>query len=351
MSLNETSKLEKQMDDLDQFILNGGESKPESELTLTGTLTRDPNLRHLPNGTFTCDFGVEIAEPSWDPHPTFLIQGIELERFRCKAYGQTAEIINKYYRKGREIIITGDIWEIQPVQVTEKLRYDQTVVFVNEVKLSEIQQVCHERDIKSLCHFTRGDRLRSILLKGRGLLSRIFLETLPAKYRPPFTDQDRGDGFKEAICLSISFSNYRMFYSKTGPSNQHKWVVLLLDVRVLWELDCAFCHQNARFEPVLRVPLEERKRLILLERMFWLSDSHPDGSTTYQRQQIPDNYPTHPEAEVLVFDSIPAEYIKEVHFYDRTALTTWQQENPGTYSQRFCANEHYFKYRCDYKAW
>ena len=337
------------MDDLDQIILNGGEFKSESALTLTGTLTRDPNLRYLPNGTVTCDFGVEKMDHSWDPPPYVLIQGIEFEHFHCKAYGQTAEIINKYYRKGSEIIITGDIWDKRPVQVTEKVGYDQIVVLVNEVKLPEIQQICHERDIKTLCHFTRIERLRSAL--HRDLLSRKFLEKLPSKVRPPFTDQDRDDGYKDAICLSISFPNYRMFFKKTnGGANQHEWVVLLLDVRVLWELDCAFCHQNARFEPVRSVTLQDRKRLVSLERMFWNSDFHSDESI-YQRQQIPDNYPTHPEAEVLVFDSIPAEYINEVHFYNEAALTAWLEKNSGTYSQRFCANEYYFKYRCDYKAW
>ena len=52
----------------------------------------------------------------------------------------------------------------------------------------------------------------------------------------------------------------------------------------------------------------------------------------YQRQQIPDNYPTHPE-QVLVFDSIPAEYINEVHFYNETALKAWQEKNSGNDSQ------------------
>ena len=63
------------------------------------------------------------------------------------------------------------------------------------------------------------------------------------------------------------------------------------------------------------------------------------------------NYPTHPEAEVLVFDSIPAEYINEVHFYDDDALQTWQKNNSSTYPQKFYANRQYFKPRCDYKAW
>ena len=51
------------MDDLDQFILEGGCLKSSSELTMTdGILIRNPNLRYLPNGTAACDFGIEFQD-------------------------------------------------------------------------------------------------------------------------------------------------------------------------------------------------------------------------------------------------------------------------------------------------
>ena len=190
--------------------------------------------------------------------------------------------------------------------------------------------------------------MRSILY--RGLLSRSFLEKLPTSVRPQFPDLNRDDGYKDAICLSIGFPNYRMFFSKTGRANQHQWIVLLLDARILWEKDCAFCHQNARFEPVIEVPLEYRKKLVSLKRMFWDSDYDRTG-LRYQRQQIPDNYPTHPEAEVLVFDTISVEDINAIHFFNDTALQKWLKDNPRTDSPKFYANPQYFKYRCDYEVW
>ena len=115
-----------------------------------------------------------------------------------------------------------------------------------------------------------------------------------------------------------------------------------------------FVTQNAIYEPVLKIPLGNRKKLEALQRMFWDWDYiNPEKSrSTYKRDpQIPDAYPTHPEAEVLVFDSIPAEHINEIHFYDDDALQTWQKNNSSTYSQKFYANKQYFKPRCDYKAW
>ena len=349
MEQNEELRLQKLIYDLDQLILQGSRPSDAAQISITdGILTRDPNLRQLPDGTSVCDFAFESQDSKWDPNPHILRQGIVYERFLCIAYGQTAKIIHDYYRKGSQINISCFHWAQETFHASTNVAYEKWILFVNEVALSDIQQICYERDIKTLCHFTKVERLRSIL--HRDLLSRKFLEKLPESVRPPFTDMDRDDGYKDAICLSISFPNYRMFFSKTGRNNQHEWVVLLLDARILWELDCAFCHQNAIYKPVLRVPLENRKRLVSLQRMFGNSDFHSDGSM-YQRQQIPDNYPTHPEAEVLTFDSIPAEYINEVHFYNEDALKAWQKANPGADSQELCVNQDYFRPRCDYKAW
>lgn len=65
----------------------------------------------------------------------------------------------------------------------------------------------------------------------------------------------------------------------------------------------------------------------------------------------PEKSSHHEGVEVLVFGSISAEYINEVHFCNETALKAWQEKNSGTDSQRFSANEYYFRPRCDYKAW
>ena len=347
--------IKQRMDELDQIILAG--YRPPEIMSGTSvhssftdaTLTRNPNLSYLPNGTAVCDFGVESQDAESLP-PIMHIQGIVMgEMYLCKAYGQTAEIISNYYRKGNQIDMTCYLWAQEYTRPAPNAVSEKMILYVEEITLSETRQICYDRGISTLCHFTPSERLSSIL--HRDFLSRSFLEKLPASVRPPFTDLDRDDGYKDAICLSISFPNYRMFFKKTnGKANQHKWVVLLLDVRILWENECAFCHQNARFEPVLRVPLEYRKTNVALERMFWPLDYHETG-LRYLRQQIPENYPTHPEAEVLVFDTIPAEYINEVHFYDDTALQTWFKDNPETYSQKLYANRQYFKPRCDYKAW
>ena len=114
-------------------------------------------------------------------------------------------------------------------------------------RAAQIRRFCTEHDITKLLHYTRVENLRSILREG--LLSRETLDSRGQQYW--YNDQSRVVGYKNAICLSISFPNYKMFYSKREEkkkveevSDSH-WVVLHIDAEVLWELDCALFQKNA----------------------------------------------------------------------------------------------------------
>ena len=210
----------------------------------------------------------------------------------------------------------------------------------------QIQQICEEYGITTLVHFTRIENLRCIL--GEGLLSRSILEP---REKVHFNDPQRLDKQKDAICLNISFPNYQMFYSirermKSEEVNDSQWVVLLLDARVLWELDCAFCQRNAATNAVRSIPLEERKKPEALKDMF--TDFYV---IKHQDLPIPKNYPTHPQAEVLVFDRIPTEYINAIHFWDATILEQWRSNYTGTFSDKFFVDRMYFKPRSDFEKW
>ena len=224
---------------------------------------------------------------------------------------------------------------------------------------SQIQQFCEERGITTLIHFTQIKYLRDILHEG--LLDH---QSLVKKHGQQFVpnDQKRLDGYKEAICLSISFPNdllFSKFRYKYSGGNCSEWVVLLLDAKVLWELDCAFCQENAASNAARRIPLEKRKEPEALERIFievYRDIKIVDGSKKekiYQRQsmQIPAHYPTHPQAEILVFDQIPSDYIKEVHFYNETALKQWRYRNSRNYPPRLTVNQQYFQYGRDQVVW
>ena len=97
--------------------------------------------------------------------------------------------------------------------------------------------------------------------------------------------------------MSISFPNYQLFSKFSWSDNESQpdysgWIVLLLDGKVLWELDCAFCQENAASNTVRHIPLEERKKPDALKGMF-VDVCCDTNETIYQRQslQIPDHYP------------------------------------------------------------
>ncbi len=121
---------------------------------------------------------------------------------------------------------------------------------------------------------------------------------------------------------------------------------------MLWELDCAFCQENASSNAVRYIPLGDRKKPDALKGM--VEDYH---AIKRQSLQIPSDYPTHPQAEILVFDQIPARYINEVHFFTNTALEQWLASSQAAFSRtvsgepRYSYQREYFYPRCDYLKW
>ena len=249
--------------------------------------------------------------------------------------------------------ILGSVSTVPPVPIPNVIT-DENKVTVTEKNVElqkrsfQIQKFCEERDITTLVHFTRIENLRTILQEG--LIGRSLLEAREQQFL--WNDDDRSDGHTEANCLSISFPNYKMFWeirkkkeNAEGVSDS-QWIVLLLDAKVLWELNCAFCQRNAAQRTVSKIPIAERKKPEALKGMF--EDFY---NIKHQDLQIPQNYPTHPQAEVLVFDRIPTHYINAIHFGNATILEQWRSDYTGTCSDKFLLNSKYFKYRPDYEVW
>jgi len=71
-----------------------------------------------------------------------------------------------------------------------------------------IRAYCAARRIDTLIHFTRLENLAGILADG------ILPRSAPGGQarRVIFNDGVRIDGHKDAVCLSVSFPNYKMFY-------------------------------------------------------------------------------------------------------------------------------------------
>ncbi len=84
-----------------------------NKVILMGNLTRDPQLSYLPSQTPVVDFGLAMNH-------VWIKDGEKKETVcfvDCRAFGKTADTINKYMRKGRSLLIEGrlefDQWEAQ----------------------------------------------------------------------------------------------------------------------------------------------------------------------------------------------------------------------------------------------
>src|SRR5947208_2325096 len=83
-----------------------------NKVLLMGNLTRDPQLKYLPNQTPVVDFGMAInrrfkGADGQDRDEVCFVD--------CSAFARTAEVINQYFQKGKPIFIEGrlkyDSWE------------------------------------------------------------------------------------------------------------------------------------------------------------------------------------------------------------------------------------------------
>lgn len=74
-----------------------------NRIIILGNLTRDPELRALPNGTIVARFSVATNEMYKKDGETVTVPTF----FQCIAYGGTAETIAKYFKKGNRILVEG----------------------------------------------------------------------------------------------------------------------------------------------------------------------------------------------------------------------------------------------------
>lgn len=200
-----------------------------------------------------------------------------------------------------------------------------------------IQEYAVKRGIQYLMHFTRASNLGSILQRGLVLRNTLIQEG----YRD-FNDQYRIDG-TNAICLSIGFPNYKMFWGLRKNNPGVDWVILVIRPEVMWTLSCAFCATNAATTSVTAIPLAQRSTLAALQAMY--SDWNDKTRTLLN---IPDNYPTNPQAEVLMLEGVPRHHILGVFVLNETMKKSLQAQFPKLNVR---VNAGYFRYRRDYEQW
>ena len=209
----------------------------------------------------------------------------------------------------------------------------------NNIK-SLIRCYAQQRGIEQLLHFTRLENLPSIIQ--HGLLPRSYIRNY--NIRCNFNDNKRLDGLEDAICLSISFPNYRLFYKFRKQYTSSAWIILEIDPTLLWEYECIFCIHNAASSLVSRKSTEERKTFEEFKKIF---EDLPD--INIKRENLPDSYPTSPQAEVLVTQRIPLSLIRQIYTNNKTIMDYLQR---CRYPIPCSLNYQFFGPRCDWqKFW
>lgn len=206
----------------------------------------------------------------------------------------------------------------------------------------EIKNEIEKRGIKRLVHFSRLENLDSII--EFGLWPRTALDELKVRYI--YNDDSRMDGYSDASCLSIGFPNYKMFYYCRMKNDKENWIVLTLSPDILWQKDCAFCHKNAASRDVACIPLHERKKTEAFFKLFEDGENFPKRSAL----RIPISYPTNPQAEILVFEPIEAEYIKRIVF-QCPILAKKAEIKYEKYGIKSIFQPKFFSPRGDFKHW
>jgi len=94
-----------------------------NKVILLGNLTRDPQLSYTPNQTAVVDFGLAMNR-KWAGQDGSARE--ETCFVDCRAFGRSAENINKYCQKGRPLLVEGrltfDSWQAQDGSKRSKLR-------------------------------------------------------------------------------------------------------------------------------------------------------------------------------------------------------------------------------------
>jgi single-strand DNA-binding protein len=94
-----------------------------NKVLLLGNLTRDPQLSYTPSQTPVVDFGV-ATNRRWTGQDGS--QRDETCFVDCRAFGRTAENINKFFNKGKPIFLEGrltyDSWTAQDGSKKSRLR-------------------------------------------------------------------------------------------------------------------------------------------------------------------------------------------------------------------------------------
>lgn len=197
------------------------------------------------------------------------------------------------------------------------------------------------RGIEYLVHFTNTKNLESIL--SHGLLNRDYLDNYEYDYE--YNDYLRLDNVTESISTSITFPNYKMFWAIRKNNPNEDWAILFINAIKAFQRKCAFCSSNAACNEERLKELEKRCTYEAYVKMF-----EESGSNTRKIMGLTPDEPTNPQAEVLVLENIPINFIDFCLFENQIIFNKYRKLfHNKTIIAGF--DKGYFDARHDYRFW
>lgn len=201
----------------------------------------------------------------------------------------------------------------------------------------------HMRKIHTLTHFTSIENLDSIL--EYGILSKKLLIDNGLK----FTESDpyRFDNLPTHISTSVSFPNYRMFYSKRMSLLKRYVVLEIKSSQILRNSNPLFFETDAA-NSYYQNTNQDLSSIESFNQMF------KQKVITGERYPfLPDNYPTDPQAEIMLKDKIDISSIRCIHYdVDELSQNVDIINSLARNVNIDCVQSHrYFNYREDFNQW
>lgn len=157
------------------------------------------------------------------------------------------------------------------------------------------------RGVTRLCHFTKFQNLTHIIPSKTGVLASNSIR----QDTKNVTDNERYDNELDYVCCSVQYPN-SWFLKKAMQNNTDKifndWLVLYIDLSILNYQKAKFCPCNA----------SKGNGIYINDNMEEIDSIFAISVPTFSYPRSPSMFascPTDGQAEILIKDSIPREYI------------------------------------------
>ncbi len=205
------------------------------------------------------------------------------------------------------------------------------------------------RGVKLLAHFTPVSNLPSIL--SHGIMPRSALSERGIHADTP--DELRIDFRMDYSSFSVSFPNYRVFYSKR-MNTPFTYVVLIIDPQIILDLplnSISYLPDNAASGQIRNV--EQYTGLEAVKALF--SEAIQIRETTFTREQLGlrEQFTTNPQAEVFIRSIVEPRYIRSIITFDaeQAKQVREQLKSLPVRVPKVIYNEEFYKPRNDWSVW